>query len=117
MICMCTASQHSKVANAQMHNCLTAQLSKYIQLYKCRTLLTHAGIFTESQKPRQRVSNADRKVFANPESFCDNGHYWLKNFRILCTTKYPDNMQSVRMNWKVSGKSKKCPDNLENVSG
>ena len=25
----------------------------------------------ESQKPRQRVSNADRKVFANPESFCD----------------------------------------------
>ena len=24
----------------------------------------------ESQKPRQRVSNADRKVFANPESFC-----------------------------------------------
>ena len=26
---------------------------------------------TESQKPRQRVSNADRKVFANPESFCD----------------------------------------------
>ena len=26
---------------------------------------------SESQKPRQRVSNADRKVFANPESFCD----------------------------------------------
>ena len=25
----------------------------------------------ESEKPRQRVSNADRKVFANPESFCD----------------------------------------------
>ena len=25
----------------------------------------------ESQKPRQRVSNADRKVFANPESFCN----------------------------------------------
>ena len=25
----------------------------------------------ESQKPCQRVSNADRKVFANPESFCD----------------------------------------------
>ena len=25
----------------------------------------------ESQKPRQRVRNADRKVFANPESFCD----------------------------------------------
>ena len=25
----------------------------------------------ESEKPRQRVSNADRKVFANPESFCN----------------------------------------------
>ena len=58
-----------------------------------------------------------------PESFCKSGkflrqvHYWLKNFWILCNTKYPDNMQSVRMNWKVSGQSKKCPDNLENVSG
>ena len=26
---------------------------------------------SESEKPRQRVSNADRKVFANPESFCN----------------------------------------------
>ena len=58
-----------------------------------------------------------------PESFCKSGkflrqiHYWLNNFWILCNTKYPDNMQSVRMNWKVSGQSKKCPDNLENVSG
>ena len=25
----------------------------------------------ESEKPCQRVSNADRKVFANPESFCN----------------------------------------------
>ena len=25
---------------------------------------------TQSEKPRQRVSNADRKVFPNPESFC-----------------------------------------------
>ena len=57
-----------------------------------------------------------------PESFCKSGkflrqiHYWLKNFQILRNTKYPDNMQSVQMNWKVSGQSKKCPDNLENVS-
>ena len=40
-----------------------------------------------------------RKVFANPEIFCKSRkflrqvHYWLKNFRILCNTKYPDNMQ------------------------
>ena len=32
-------------------------------------------VIAESQKPRQRVSNADRKVFANPESFCK-----LENF-------------------------------------
>ena len=41
----------------------------------------------ESQKPRQRVSNADRKVFANPESS-------------LLAEEFPD-MQNVRMNWKV----------------
>ena len=34
-----------------------------------------------------------------------------------CYTKYPDNMQSVRMDLKVFGRCKKCPDNLENVSG
>ena len=57
------------------------------------------------------------------ESFCKSGkflrqvHYWLKIIRILCNTKYPDNMQSVRMHWKVSGQSKQCPDNLEKVSG
>ena len=32
---------------------------------------TRSVFKTELQKPRQRVSNADRKVFANPESFCD----------------------------------------------
>ena len=79
MICMCTA----KVANAQMHTCLTAQLSKYIQLYKCRTLLTHAGIFTESQKPRQRVSNADRKVFAKSLLLGEEFSDILENVQIL----------------------------------
>ena len=65
---------------------------------------------SESQKPPQQCW---------PESFCKSGkflrqvHYWLKNFRILCNTKYPDNMQSVWMNWKVSGWSKKCRDELE----
>ena len=55
--------------------------------------------------------------FLKSGKFLRQVHYWLKNIRILCNTKYPDNMQSVRMNWKVSGQSKKCPDNLENVSG
>ena len=35
------------------------------------SLLQVALCQPESQKPRQRVSNADRKVFANLESFCD----------------------------------------------
>ena len=59
-----------------------------------------------------------RKVFVKV-------HYWLKNFWIRCNTKYPDiqisrypDIQiSVLMNWKVSGQSKQCLDNLENVSG
>ena len=73
------------------------------------------------KKPVKQGSIATRDVFANPEVL-RQVHYWLKNFRMIlkmsrCYTKYPDNMQSVQMNWKVSGQSKKCPDNLENVSG
>ena len=75
----------------------------------------------ESEKPRQRVSNADRKVFANPESFC--------NKLIICWRisgyfgKCPDTIQNIQiickvgMNWKFSIWCKKCPDNLKNVSG
>ena len=51
-----------------------------------------------------------RKVFATSSLLAEE--LW-----ILCNTKYPDNMQSVRMNWKISGQSKKCLDNLENVTG
>ena len=73
------------------------------------------------RKPRQRVSNADRKVFANPESFC--------NKLIICWRisgyfgKCPDTIQNIQiickvgMNWKFSIWCKKCPDNLKNVSG
>ena len=53
-----------------------------------------------------------RKVFATcsllAEEFPDN----LENVQML--QKYPD--KSDRMIWKVSGKSKKCLDYLENVS-
>ena len=84
----------------------------------------------ESEKPLQRVSNADRKVFANPESFCDkfiigwriSGYFAIQNIQIICkvsgwTGKFPDDLKSVGMNWKVSIWCKKCPDNLKNVSG
>ena len=65
---------------------------------------------SESQKPRQRVSNADRKVFANPESFCVkfiigwriSGYFAIQNIQIICkvsgwTGKFPDNLKSVRI--------------------
>ena len=79
------------------------------------------ALASESEKPRQRVSNADRKVFANPESFC--------NKLIICWRisgyfgKCPDTIQNIQiickvgMNWKFSIWCKKCPDNLKNVSG
>ena len=38
----------------------------------------------ESQKPRQRVSNADRKVFANPECFATSS---------LLAEEFPDTLQ------------------------
>ena len=90
---------------------------------------------SESEKPRQRVSNADRKVFANPESFCNkliicwriSGYFGkcpdtIQNIQIICkvsgwTGKFPGDLKSVGMNWKVSIWCKKCPDNLKNVSG
>ena len=77
--------------------------------------------FPESEKPRQRVSNADRKVFANPESF---GNKLIICWRISgYFGKCPDTIQNIQMickvgmNWKCSIWCKKCPDNLKNVSG
>ena len=62
----------------------------------------------ESQKPCQRVSNADRKVFANPESFWEkfiigwrnSGYFAIQNIQIICkvsgwTGKFPGNLKIV----------------------
>ena len=78
----------------------------------------------ESEKSRQRVSNADRKVFVNPESFCDkfiirwriSGYFVaLQIIQIICkeiSKMCPDNVKRVWMIskcagviWKVSGRS------------
>ena len=48
---------------------------------------------TESQKPRQRVSNADRKVFANPESFATSS---------LLAGEFPNILGNIRMLYKIS---------------
>ena len=55
-----------------------------------------ALISPESQKPRQRVGIADRKVFARPESFCAYQQNWFE-------------IKSKQ----VSGQSGRFPDSLE----
>ena len=80
------------------------------QIFQSERLHSIEKAWSESQKPRQRVSNADRKVFANPESFCDkfiigwriSGYFALQNIQIICkvsgwTGKFPDNLKSVRI--------------------
>ena len=49
----------------------------------------------ESEKPRQRVSNADQKVLAHPESFC-----WLARWMLGILINYWDNPKNIQM---VSG--------------
>ena len=46
----------------------------------------------ESEKPRQRVSNADRKVFANLESFCN---------QLIIGEEFPDTLENVRILYKI----------------
>ena len=50
------------------------------------------GAGTESQKPRQRVSNADRKVFANPEKFATSS---LLAEEFLDTLQKTQNIQII----------------------
>ena len=69
-------------------------------------------ISEESEKARQRVSNDDRKVFANPDD--------LKSVRMIWkvsgwSEKCPNNLKSARMICKASGQSERCPNDLANV--
>ena len=52
--------------------------------HKRKILAEQEVDLAESQKPRQRVSNADRKVFEKPESFCD---------MFLLAEEFPDTLQ------------------------
>ena len=78
------------------------------------------------QSHKNPVSNADRKVFTNPESFCKkliigwriSGYFGtcpdtIQNIQIIYevsgwTGKFSDDLKSVGMNWKVSRWCKKC---------
>ena len=107
------------------HDILLLYFFRFILLVIEKYCRRHNGPIKAGSRVRKTPS-ARQQCW--PESFCESGkflqkaHYWLKNFRIFWKmsgyyTKYPDNMQSVLMNWKVPGQSKKCPVNLENVSG
>ena len=79
------------------------------------------------QSHKNPVSNADRKVFSNPESFCDkfimgwriSGYFAIQNIQIICKVsgwkdcgwsgKFPHDLNSVRIITKM------CPDNLKRV--
>ena len=80
---------------------------------------TESKSCTESEKPCQRVSNADRKVFTNPESFYESGkflqqaHCWLRNFQIFW--KCTNTIQNIQIICKVSGWTGKFPDDLKSV--
>ena len=123
-----TLASHSSTAQRSAPLCACAW-------YSISSLIIIILTWSESQKNRQRVSNADQKVIANPESFCNkliicwriSGYFGkcpdtIQNIQIICkvsgwTGKFPDDLKSVGMNWKVSIWCKKCPDNLKNVSG
>ena len=49
--------------------------------------------FTKSEKPRRRVSNADQKVFANPEVFATSS---------LFAEEFPDILEKVRILYNIS---------------
>ena len=68
----------------------------------------------EAEIVRQRVSIADRKVFARPESFCVLNAKMLINYQYMSENS-PDNLESVRTIRKVSPQSGKCLDLLESV--
>ena len=52
-----------------------------------------------------------RKVFATNSLLAEEFPNFLKMYEYY--TKYPDNMHSVRMNWKVSRWCRKSPDSLK----
>ena len=63
---------------------------------------------SEAQKPRQRVSVANRKNFARPENFCA---YDIKGHNLV--PYCPNGFNSVWTVSIVSRQFQNCPDNFE----
>ena len=91
------AHQHTRASPQKSVNCaqLASLKSDFLWL-SCPIWLP--GSWSESQKPRQRVSNADRKVFATSS---------------LLAEEFPDILENVRILYKISRWYAKCPDELE----
>ena len=67
---------------------------------------TESKSCTESEKPCQRVSNADEKVLQIRKLFAT----WS-----LLKEEFLDNLQNVRMLYEISSQYAKCLDDLERV--
>ena len=59
---------------------------------------------SESEKPCQRVSNADRKVLQIRKVFATSS---------LLAEEFPDILANVRILYKISRQYANCPDELE----
>ena len=58
--------------------CYLLEIRIYLHVVRAiHSLLYNVHSLSESQKPHQRVSNADWKVFANPESLSKSGKIML----------------------------------------
>ena len=105
------------IARAQLRDTLLEKLSKFTNCNHFKLKILKMLLIFRVRKTPSACQQCWPESFCKCRKFLRQFHSWLKNLQILCYTKYPDNMQSVRMNWKVSGQSKKCPDHLENVFG
>ena len=72
-------------------NVLFLRVITYLIQYTMQYITCHSA--PESEKPRQRVSNADRKDFANPESFATSS---------LLAEEFPDILENARILYKIS---------------
>ena len=95
----------------------------HTKIFPCRFPSSKQKTFPTFHQSHKNPFSASAMLtgkFSESGKFLRHAHYWLKNFWIIwkmsgCYMKYPD--KSIRMSRKVSGQSKKCPDNQENVSG
>ena len=102
--CRCQCWRRRTVLGNDHQRNMTVEWAQYWTLevegplnFLCLIYTAHT-LTAESEKPRQRVSNADRKVFAKSS---------------LLAEEFPDILENVRILYKISRWYAKCPDELE----